>query len=274
VTDSEAAPGARPSRTDAGDCSHDRGHDGSGEEHDGDDGPRSPPLYEAVHARPDGESTVSRLALTAAESGLGGIVVRNHGDAPAEYDPGAVSEAYGVDVVDGVEVRAEERSRLAGFVASHRDRRTVVCVHGGTERIDRFAVDQSRIDVLAHPGELDHVLVRTAAENGVRLEANLAGVLRADGGERVRAIDRLRRLRRLVDKYDAPHVTSADPASHLAVRAPRELAAVGETVGIGADFVREGLQEWGRLAARNRERAGERFIEPGVERGTYETQRR
>jgi ribonuclease P/MRP protein subunit RPP1 len=228
--------------------------------------------YEAVHARPDGESTVSRLALTAAECGYDGLVVRNHGDAAADYDPDA-GDAHGVDVVDGVEVRADDRSSAAGFLASHRDRRTLVCVHGGEEGMDRFAVDSERVDVLAHPGRVNHVLVRRAAEHGVRLEANLAAVLRTTGGERVRAVRRLRRLRDLVEKYDAAHVVSADARSHLGLHGPRELVAAGEAVGLDGAFVREGLCEWGRLAARNRERASEAFIEPGVRRGRHEEDR-
>lgn len=228
--------------------------------------------WEAVHAHPDGEATVRRLALTAAEDGFDGLVVRNHG-ASAEFDPAAASEASGIDVVSGVEVRAEDRSRVAGLIGSHRADRTVVCVHGGPESINRLACEDPRVDVLTHPTHgdgVDHVLVRSAAANGVALEFSLARVLRAAGGRRVRALRRLRTLRELLEKYDAPHVVSADPASHLQLRAPRELAAVGSVVGADPEWIREGLAEWGRIVERNRERASESFIQPGVRRGRYE----
>jgi len=104
----------------------------------------------------------------------------------------------------------------------------------------------------------------------VRLEFDFADVLRADGGPRVQAIGGLRKLREIVEHYDAPFVVSADPRSHLQLRAPRELVAIGEAIGFTAEQVREGLREWGRLAERNRERASESFIEPGVRRGGYE----
>jgi ribonuclease P/MRP protein subunit RPP1 len=80
----------------------------------------------------------------------------------------------------------------------------------------------------------------------------------------------LRKLREIVFQYDAPYVVSAAPESHLHLRAPRELRAVGETIGFDREDVERGLAEWGRLAARNRERLSESFIEPGVERGRYE----
>ena len=227
-------------------------------------------MYEAVHARPDGASTVSRLALTAAEYGFDGIVVRNHGDADHETDLDAVRDEFGVDVVDGVEVRADDPSRASGYVGNYRPERTLVCVHGGTPALNRFAVEQPAVDVLADPmvddGDVNHVLAKEAKRNGVRIEFSLRRVLRAQGGQRVRAVGDLRKLREIVDHYDVPYVVSADPHSHLQVRAPRELKAVGEAIGFDAEAIERGLAEWGRLATRNRERQSDSFVEPGVRR--------
>jgi ribonuclease P/MRP protein subunit RPP1 len=231
-------------------------------------------MYEAVHALPDGESTVARMALTASEAGYDGIVVRNHGDAPASYDPERIEAEYGIDVVPGVEVRAEDPSRASGFVGNHREQRPLVAVHGGDPAINRFAVEQPAVDVLAHPmvgdGDFNHVLAREAADNGVRVELSLQRALRNDGGPRVQALRDLRKLHELLDHYDTPFVVSADPTSHLHMRAPRELAALGETVGIPAEDIETGLAEWEQLVARNRDLLSESFVEPGVWRGRRE----
>ncbi|MFB6184423.1 MAG: RNase P subunit p30 family protein [Haloarculaceae archaeon] len=228
-------------------------------------------MYEAVHARPDGDSTVARQALTAAEYGFEGLVVRNHGDSPATYDRERIADTYGIDVVDGVEIRTDDRSRAAGFVGSHRDDRTIVIVHGGDVDINRFAVEQPAVDVLAHPmaddGDLDHVMAKAAADNGVRIEVSLRPVLREDGGSRVRALASLRKLRDLLDHYDAPFVVSADPHSHLQLRAPRELRALGTVAGFSPEEIEAGLHEWGRLVERNRARNSAAFVEPGVWHG-------
>ncbi len=222
--------------------------------------------YAAVHARPDGGGTVARHALTAATYGFDGIVVRNHGDAPADYDPAAIRDRYGVDVVRGVEVRAEEPSRAGGYVGNHRPEATVLAVHGGTAAIDRFAVEQPAVDVLAHPaaGEFDDALAKAAARNGVHVEVNLRSALREDGGTRVRALRDLRRLVRVLDHYDAPFVVSGDPRSHLELRAPRELVAVAGLVGLDPPAARAGLAAWGEIARRNRDRGSDAFVEPGV----------
>jgi len=225
-------------------------------------------MYEAVHAHPEGESTVSRLALTASEYGFDGLVVRNHGNAPASYDPERLSDTYDIDVVTAVEIRAEDPQQASGFLGSHRDHNTIVVVHGGTPAMNRFAVEQAAVDVLAHPmrgeGDFNHVLAREAVENGVRIEFNLAGVVRDAGGTRVRTLSDLRKLREIVEYYETPYVVSADPTSHLHLRAPRELQAVGDAVGLDAEDVSAGLREWGHLAERNRKRMSESFVRPGV----------
>lgn len=235
-------------------------------------------MYEAVHARPEGDSTVARFAVTAREYGYDGIVVRNHTDALGDYDPERIQDAYGVDVIDGVEIRTDDPSSASGHLGNLRPKYTLLVFHGGSNQLNRFAVEQDRVDVLAHPtaggGDFNHVLAKAAARNGVRVEFNFQQVLRATGGRRVRALQGLAKLRTLVEKYDVPYVVSADPFSHLQVRAPRELAAVGEAIGFDAEEIEDGLAEWGRLAARNRKLRSDEFIQPGVQRGRYEEEPR
>ncbi|WP_053947692.1 RNase P subunit p30 family protein [Halolamina sediminis] len=227
--------------------------------------------YDAVYAHPEGDATAARQVKTAAEYGFEGVVVRTR---EAEYDSRALTERHGVDVVRGVEIDAADPQEASGAVGNFRSDCTLLLVRGGTDAVNRFAVEQDRVDVLTRPfgdgGDVNHVLVKEAIDHGVRIEFDLGPVLRDDGGTRVRRLRKLRKLRELVADFDAPYVVSATPESHLRLRAPRELAAVGEEIGFGAEAVREGLAEWGRLAARNRERLSDSFISPGVQRGRYD----
>ena len=229
-------------------------------------GPTTPKgMYEGVHAYPDGRATVARFAKTAARYGYDGIVVRNHGDAQATYDGERIRDEYGLDVVSSIEIRTDDPGRASGLIGNYRSKRTIVCVHGG--ELNRFAVEQPQVDVLAHPmdgGDVNHVLAKAAAENNVHLEFNLGRVLRTEGGPRVEAISELRKLRELVEQYDAPYVVSADPRSHLQLRAPREMVAVAETIGFNREAIEQGLSAWGQIAERNRDRQSETFVEPGV----------
>ncbi|WP_247000241.1 RNase P subunit p30 family protein [Halosolutus gelatinilyticus] len=231
-------------------------------------------MYEAIRAYPDGDSTVARVAKAAAEYGFEGVIARNRGGSPAAYDSDRIANEYGIDVVEGVEIRADDPRQASGAVGNHRSSETIVAVEGGSNALNRFAVENEKVDVLARPmagqGDVNHVIVKAATENGVRLEFDLSDVLRSAGGRRVRSIQSLRKLSELVDHYDAPYVVSAGPRSHLELRAPRELQAVGEQIGLSAEFIERGLAEWGRLAERNRRIQSESFIDPGVERGRYE----
>jgi ribonuclease P/MRP protein subunit RPP1 len=230
-------------------------------------------FYEAVRAFPDGESTAARFALTAAECDFSGLVVRN---APAALDDRphgeTIADEYDIDVVEAVEISTGERAAASARVTECREEHTLVAVRG-SDSLNRFACEEPRVDVLARPmaeGDVNHVLARAAKRNGVCFEFDFGRVLRASGGRRVQALADLRKLREIVFYYDAPYVVSASPTSHLEIRAPRELLALGEMVGFDREQVETGLAEWGRLAARNRDRLSESFIEPGVRKGRYE----
>lgn len=231
-------------------------------------------MYEAVRAHPDGESTVARFASTAADYGFQGVVVRNRTDNRTEYDRDRIAAEYGIDVVEGIEVRADDPRTASGSVGNFRTSHTIVVVRGGTNAMNRFAVENDKVDVLARPmagsGDVNHVLAKAATENGVRVEFDLSSALRRSGGGRVRALQSLRKLRELVEHYETPYVVSANPTSHLELRAPRELRALGEQIGLPSEWIDRGLEEWGRLAERNRRIHSDSFIEPGVERGKYE----
>jgi len=227
--------------------------------------------YEAVTAYPEGTSTVSRYAKTAASYGFDGLVIRTR---DAEYDADAIADRYGVDVVTGIEVDAESPDSVSGSVGNFREECTLLLVRGGTNALNRYVVEQDRVDVLTRPmagnGDFNHVLARAAKTHGVRVEFDFGPVLRESGGQRVQALRGLRKLRELVEQYDTPYVVSANATNHFGLRAPRELIALGEQIGFSAEGIETGLEEWGRLAARNRERTDESFIAPGVKRGKYD----
>ena len=239
-------------------------------------------MYEAVHAYPDGKTTVARHAATAARYGYDGLVVRTRSafdpaTSEAETDLRALRTEYDIDIVRAVEITADDPTSAAGAVGNHRPEATVLCLAGGTTKLNRFAVESPRLDVLTRPmqrsGDMNHVLAKAARENNVAIEFDFGPLLRSTGGERVRALADLRKLREIVTYYDAPHVVSANPRSHLELRAPREVVTAAEAVGFDPTWVRDGLRGWDVIATRNRERRSEAFIEPGVRRGRYEEDR-
>lgn len=226
-------------------------------------------MYEAVRPYPTGDSTVARYATTAADQGFDGIVVRSAAEDPAAYDAAEIREAYGIDVVVGTEIRTTDPSRASGLLGAHRRDSTVLMVRGGTAAMNRFAVRQDRVDVLALPvdGEdpFEFALAGEAVDHDVHVAVDLAGVLRRTGGTRVRAIDRLERLWGILDDRDVPYVVTGSPTAHLELRAPRELVAVGALCGMDGEALEAGLRAWEGIADRNRDRLAGRVPSPGVE---------
>lgn len=230
-------------------------------------------MYESVRVEAGGRTTPARFAATVAESGFDGVVVRNRSDDHVDYDPARLRDAYDVDVVPAIEIGAEDPSRASGAIGNFREETTILVLRGGTPALNRYAAESEKVDVLAAPmrgqGDVNHVIVKAAIDHDVRIEFDLAHVLRREGGPRVQALRGLRKLREIVEYYDAPYVVSASPTSHLQVRAPRELVAVGETIGFTTEQIQAGLDEWRVLAERNRDRLSDDFISPGLRRGRY-----
>lgn len=222
-------------------------------------------MYEAVTAHPSGDSTVARYAATAASHGYDGLVVRTE---DASFEPDTIEAEYDIDIVDAIEIDTDDPAVVAGTLGSVRDDYTIVMVRGGTPTINRYAVEEPRVDVLTAPmtgdGDINHVLAAAAAENGVRIEYRLGSVLRESGESRVQAVSDLRKLREIFTDGDAPYVVSVDARSHLHLRAGRELIAVGELLGFEGSTIQSGLAEWGVLADRNRDRLDDTVIERGV----------
>jgi ribonuclease P/MRP protein subunit RPP1 len=232
-------------------------------------------VYDAVVPYPIGSSTLSRYARTASRYGYDGVISltrydgtgRDHERSRPETDP----EAFAADVVDGALIDPTNRERASVALDRSREKHTIVVCRADTTSLQRFAAASHRVDVLTVPvdgDDLEHGVAKTAAEHGVRVAVDLGPVLRDRGGDRVRAIATLQRRQRFIEDVGAAHVVTASPVDHLELRAPRDLAALGASVDLGAEWISDGLAAWNGLVERNRDRRSDAFVEPGVYRGT------
>lgn len=228
-------------------------------------------MLEAVRVADIGASTVARIALSAADLGYDGLIVRHPQPEKTPLSPETLRSFCGIDVFVVSDIETESPSQASGRIGTHRPQSPILIVTGGTKSMNNFAVRQDRIDVLANPiGEhtIDHVLVKTAKTHGVHLELNLRPVLQSSGGNRVRSIQNVRKLWSLIDHYDAPFVVTGGPRSHLDVRSCRDLGAVGETIGIAPDAIKTGMAQWRTILRANKERLADDYLEPGVHLST------
>ena len=137
-----------------------------------------PEFYDfCVHAVPDGANAVEELSSLSRHLGYSGIALANHSDKLPSKKP-VLSSIEGFEVFRGIELVEENPSKLHGLVGKFRSSMDVLIVHGGSEAVNRAALENPRVDILNHPAfdkssGLNQVLAKAAADNGVAIGITL-----------------------------------------------------------------------------------------------------
>lgn len=191
-----------------------------------------------VHAYPETDAPVEELLRVAKRYGYAGIAITNHDEKMKEVANSLLS---------GVEIRAKSVVELKRKIKLYGGKVTLVAVHGGDDKINRAAVENAKVDILAHPsgergeGGLNHVLVRYAAENGVAIDFNMNAIIRSRRGERARTLGKMRENLKLVRKYNAPMILTSHAHSVYDLRAPREMIALAALFGMSEEEAKSAL---------------------------------
>ncbi len=230
-------------------------------------------MFEAVRVTPMGTSTLSRMAATASDYGFSGIIVRNPPNDPPNPNLQTISDTFDIELFSGIELSEKNQSTLSGHIGGNRNKTPLLCIRGGETSLNLFASKQKNLDVLCHPlgtqKNISHVMVKEAKKNNVRIEINFSGILRESGKNRIKSLKRLKKQWDIISAYNAPFVVSSDPSSHLELRSPRELMAVGGLIGMEPEDVETGLLEWGTILSRNLDNLSGKYADLGVIRGKY-----
>ena len=145
----------------------------------------------------------------------------------------------------------------------------VLIVHGGSENVNRAALENPKVDILNHPAfdkssGLNQVLAKAAAENNVAIGLTLRSLLHSRGPRRVRLLSDLRANLDLARKYDVSLVLSSDAMSCFDLRSPMDALALAEVCGLEEDEALEAMTTVPeRIISRNR--LGPGYIREGVE---------
>ncbi len=221
-----------------------------------------------VHAIPDGENTIEEMAFLARYLGYVGIALANHSDKLPQSKP-VLNSIDGFEIFKGIELVEENPSKLQGLIGRFRQSVDVLIVHGGSESVNRAALENPRVDILNHPAfdrsnGLNQVLAKAAAENGVAIGLTLRPVLHSRGSRRIRMLSDLRANLDLARKYDVSLVLSSDAMSCFDLRSPMETLALAEVCGLEEDEALEAISTVPeKILAKNRPGPG--YIREGVE---------
>jgi len=195
-----------------------------------------------VHAYPETDARVEELLRVANRYGYTGIAITNHNEMVQE-------ELKSPFIFTGLEIQANSVLELKRKVTHFWGKVTLLAVHGGTDKLNRAAVEDARVDILAHPcgekgeGGLNHVSARYAAAHGVAIDFNVGALIRTRRGERARILNKMHEHLKLVRKYKAPMILTSNAHSIYDLRAPREMIALATLFGMTKDEATSALSE-------------------------------
>jgi ribonuclease P/MRP protein subunit RPP1 len=196
-----------------------------------------------VYSAPEGRNTIEEMAAFSSRLEFGGIAITNPSDSCHLEKATKIGD---LEVFSGVEIRVDNPSRLHGMVGKYRKNTDVIVVRGGSENINRAAVENSNVDILCGFGSmkdngLNHVLAKSASDNNVAISFDLGEVIIQRGGRRVRTLSNFRKDLALVRKYDVPFILTSNARSCYDLRAPRELMALAGLFGMTKEEAVYGL---------------------------------
>lgn len=144
-------------------------------------------------------------------------------------------------VILGIEVEVDGVKELKRAVMKAKKYSNFVVVYGGEYKINRAAAEDSHVSVLSHPeykrsdSGVDHIIAKFAAENGVAIEINFHEVLETFMKIRSFVLGHMRLNVELARKYGTPVIITSGARSKWDMRDPRELAAIGQVLGMSLE---------------------------------------
>lgn len=228
-----------------------------------------PKFYDfCVHAVPDGDNTSQELATLAGHLGYSGIALANHSDKLPQAWP-LLSPPEGFEIFKGIELVEENPSKLHGLIGKFRKSVDILIVHGGSETVNRAALENPGVDILNHPAfekssGLNQVLAKAAAENEVAIGLTLRSLIYSRGSRRIRLLSDLRANLDLARKYEVSLILSSDAMSCFDLRAPMDALALAEICGLEED---EAIDAMSTVPEKiiSRKRPGTGYVREGVE---------
>ncbi|UCG95153.1 MAG: hypothetical protein JSV92_03870 [archaeon] len=144
-------------------------------------------------------------------------------------------------IIPGIEVGAEGVRELKRAISKAKKHSNFIIVSGGEYKINRAASEDSRVSIISHPeykrsdSGVDHVIAKFASDNGVAIEINFHEILETFRKIRSFVLSHMRLNVELAQKYGARVVINSGARGKWDMRDPRELAAIGQILGMNLE---------------------------------------
>ncbi len=173
------------------------------------------------------------------------------------------------DLVHGIEIHEENPSKLHSQISRYARKANFVIVQGGSDKLNRSAVETSNVDILSLPfgikdSGLDHVIAKSAADRGIALEFDVGSLIRYRGGKRVHALSELEQRLMLARKFKVHMVLTSGARSIYDIRGPRELIALASLFGMSKEEAIEAMTLTPTAILKTKRKASS-YIMDGVE---------
>lgn len=169
-------------------------------------------------------------------------------------------EKANIDIITGVLID-EKPGNIIGLVRNLRRKVELILVSGGDYEINRIACSSDYVDILCNPGKgrkdpgIDHICCREAREHSVLIELNFRELLKSQGMDRIRELNKMKEIVRLCTKARTNFIVNSGAKEIFDLRGGRELSSFSFCSGASlADSLMANSELAERIVTKNREK--------------------
>ena len=214
------------------------------------------------------QADVEKAADIAKKLGFSGIAVAVPWGNRANLQEIRAKAFKGIDIAIGIELQGKPHD-IPRIAKSIRKENELILVKGGTEELNRTALETPEVDILVNPNlengqcGINHILARLGARNNVAIAFDFLEILQSYKKTRSQMLSCRMETARFVRKYKCPFVLSSGALNEWDMRAPSELISFGKFLGFDERQCKSALS--GDILKENRKRLGKKWVMPGVE---------
>ena len=182
------------------------------------------------------------------------------------------------DIIDfdyTLEIKSTNVNEIRKFVNKFRDKTLCVSVIGGDLKVNRWVLENIKIDALSRPylkrydSGLNHILAKEAARNNVAIEICFKDILRSYLAPRAKIISNMKDIYTLYRKFDFPLVLSSRAETIFDIKSVHDFIAVFKQTGLTDDEIIKSFNDVRSILEYNKNRRN--LILKGVRRVSDET---
>lgn len=227
--------------------------------------------YELLKIKNPEKKSIREKSLIAKENGFDGLILLKQPSSSFEsYLRNVEDLKTDLDLVKGIEINEKELKPLRSKIARYRSKVNFLAINGGKEKINRFSVEDKRVDLLFNQTKpnnrgINHIYSKLAKKNQVGIGFNLKKLLTKKGYTRAKIIRNLIKNKEIVTKNNSPVVFSTFSENKYQLKRERELKNLIGLLDFDSKDLKNSYKFIEERTEFNRKHKKPVFFEKGVE---------